>query len=138
MTLDELIELNSRIELELSTIPDFYTRYIEKCDLVKENEEIFRIFAFATYKTFTQHRMKNYVSKDFNQLAMYYFLLQEANKIKTKLQKLVKFNEEFRDSLKKVNEIYNKSKQIVEEMKAKLRLGELPIITLMQNDDDLF
>lgn len=133
MTLDELINLKKRIEEELSTIPNFYTRYIDKCKLVRENEKIFEIFAFATHKTFTQHRMREYTSHDFNSLAMYYYLFQESNKMKLKLEKLTRINENFRDSLKKCNEIYNFSKQKTEEMKAKLKLSELPI--LMNNND---
>lgn len=139
MTIDQLIDLNSKIEEELLKIPNFYTRYIEKCDLVKENKKAFDIFAFATYKTFTQDRMRNYTSHDFNKLALYHMQLQEANKIKIKLEKLVRFNEDLRPSLKKVNEIYNKSKQAVEEMKVKLQLNELQVINLMQQEnEDLF
>lgn len=138
MSLDELILLDKKISEELLKIPNFYTRYIEKCDLVKENKKAFNIFAFATYKTFTQDRMKQYTSYDFNKLALYHMQLQEANKIKIKLEKLVKFNEDLRPSLRKVNEIYNKSKQAVEEMKAKLKLSELQVITLMQENEDLF
>lgn len=138
MTIDQLIDLNLKIEEELLKIPNFYTKYIEKCDLVKENKKVFDIFAFATYKTFTQHRMKEYTSYDFNCLALYHMQLQEASRIKAKLEKLVKFNEDLRPSLKKCNEIYNKSKQAVEEMKVKLKLSELQVITLMQENEDLF
>ena len=54
--------------------------------------------------------MKAYTSYDFNALALRYFELLETSSIKKELEKKVRFsnNGQLIQSLKSVNEIYNK------------------------------
>lgn len=126
MTVDELIKLDREINEELKRIPSFYTRYIERSPLLHKYEEANAVFAYCTYTLYTQSRMKEYTSYDYNALALRNYELNEAIEIKSKLEKLVKFNDQLRPSLKIVTQIYNKCKTEVEDLKKLLKIGDLP------------
>lgn len=136
MTLDKLIQLDKEINVALKEVPNFYTKHIDRSPLLHKYDKANEVFAFATYITFTQHRMKEYTSYQFNALALRCYELQECSDLKKQLEKLVQYgnNEQLRPSLKLVNEIYNKNKIEVEELKKKLKLNQLQIIDQKQND----
>lgn len=121
----ELIELDNEINEALDTIPNFYTRYIERSPLLHKYDKANEIFAYCTYTTFTRHKMKNYTSYDFNALALRYYELNEATKIKKELEKKVRFsnNDQLIQSLKSVNEIYNKCKTQVGDLQRLLKVN---------------
>lgn len=126
MTLDELVELDTKISVELEKIPKFYTRYIERSPLLHKYDRANEVFAYCTYKLYTQNRMKEFTSYDFNALALRHYELNEATEIKSKLEKLVKFNDQLRSSLKLTTQIYNKCKTEVEDLKKLLKINDLP------------
>lgn len=126
VTVDELIKLDREINEELKQIPSFYTRYIERSPLLHKYDKANEIFAYCTYTLYAQNRMKNYTSYDFNTLALRGYELNEATEIKSKLEKLVKFSDQLRPSLKLVTQIYNKCKTEVGDLKKLLKIGDLP------------
>lgn len=126
VTIDQLVELDTEINVELEKIPNFYTRYIERSPLLHKYDKANEVFAYCTYTLYTQNRMKEYTSYDFNALALRHYELQETTEIKSKLEKLVKFNDQLRSSLKLVNQIYNKCKTEVEDLKKLLKIDDLP------------
>ena len=125
MTVEQLTELDKEISEELKKIPNFYTRYIERSPLLHKYDKANEIFAYCTYTTFTRHKMKNYTSYDFNALALRYYELNEATKIKKELEKKARFsnNDQLIQSLKSVNEIYNKCKTQVEDLQRLLKVN---------------
>ena len=122
---EQLIDLDKEIDEALKLMPDFYTRYIERSQLLSKYDTANEIFSYATYKLFTEHRMKEYTSYQFNALALKYFELQETSAIKKELEKKVRFNndEQLIQSLKSVNEIYNKCKTQVEDLQRLLKVN---------------
>ena len=123
MTLDELVKLDKEINEELKRIPNFYVKHIKRSPLLHKYDRANEVFAYCTYTLYTQNRMKSYTSYDFNALALRHYELQETTEIKSKLEKLVKFNEELKSSLKRVNQIYNDCKSEVEALKKLLRVN---------------
>ena len=122
---EQLSDLDKEIDEALKLMPDFYTRYIERSQLLSKYDTANEIFSYATYKLFTEHRMKEYTSYQFNALALKYFELQETSAIKKELEKKVRFNndEQLIQSLKSVNEIYNKCKTQVEDLQRLLKVN---------------
>ena len=123
--MEELIKLDKEINKELKQIPNFYTRYIERSPLLHKYDKANEIFAYCTYTTFTRHKMKNYTSYDFNALALRYYELNEASATKKELEKKVRFsnNDQLIQSLKSVNEIYNKCKTQVRDLQRLLKVN---------------
>ena len=124
----QLIDLDKEIDEALKLMTDFYTRYIERSQLLSKYDTANEIFSYATYKLFTEHRMKEYTSYQFNAFALRYFELQEASATKKELEKKVRFsnNDQLIQSLKSVNQIYNKCKTEVEDLKKLLKINDLP------------
>lgn len=123
MTVDELIKLDREINEELKRIPSFYVKYIERSPLLHKYDKANAIFAYCTYTLYAQNRMKEYTSYDYNALALRSYELNEATEIKSKLEKLVKFNDQLRLSLKLVTQIYNKCKTQVEDLQRLLKVN---------------
>lgn len=126
VTIDKLVELDTEINVELEKIPNFHTKHIERSPLLHKYEKANQTFAYCTYTLYTQNRMKAYTSYQFNALALRNYELNEASEIKSKLEKLVKFNDQLRSSLKLVNQIYNKCKTEVEDLKKLFKIDDLP------------
>ena len=123
---EQLIDLDKEIDEALKLMPDFYTRYIERSQLLSKYDTANEIFSYATYKLFTEHRMKEYTSYQFNALALRYFELKEASATKKELEKKARYNDQLIQLLKSVNEIYNKCKTEVEDLKKLLKINDLP------------
>lgn len=126
--MEELIELDKEINEALDTIPNFYTRYIERSPLLHKYSKANEVFAYCTYKLYSQQRIKEFTSYQFNALALRYFELLETSAIKRELEKKVHYgnNEQFIQSLKSVNQIYNKCKTEMENLKKILKINDLP------------
>ena len=134
MTIDQLVELDTEINIALDKIPKFYTRYIDRSPLLHKYNRANEVFSYCTYMLYTQNRIKEYTSYDFNALALRHYELQETTDFKSKLEKLVKFNDQLRPSLKVVNQIYNNCKSEVEELKKLLKINlEITINDLFEN-----
>lgn len=126
--MEELIKLDTEIDIELERIPKFYTRHVQRSQLLRKYNTANEIFAYCTYTLYKRGRMENHTSYQYNALALRYYELQEAIKVKKQLGEMVRYSntEQFTQSLKTVNQICNKCKTEIESLKKALKINALP------------